>query len=343
MELQFVRWEVAPADPVPALLADLPCRQGIYIIEFANGEIYVGQTRNILTRFATHVKRSGQHAPWADAVKLSFAAMPNVDGLALRKAETFYIKKLLDEGFILRNRVGNPAHRQPCALDEVLSLEDLDHWAAGDLNVQLGNDWTEKELSLARASKRTRLPQMLKLSGAEKDFAAKVLDDLALFVAFFIPRPVTQEKMRWTLTDLPSTAGGRMCTLNVGHLEVYFAPRGWVVELEAEDGNVETQQLCVLNMAQGTMDLLEGLEIRLPLQFGGLVDYGGHQVEQVYLPAGILEDVFEELPGIAYGVRSLIMQLMRSSTRSFFARYHSEPLASRAFKRAMEKGYLDRD
>lgn len=54
--LNFKRWEIDSSSPV-APLVGTRFRRGIYILEFTNGERYVGLTENIVQRFVKSSSR----------------------------------------------------------------------------------------------------------------------------------------------------------------------------------------------------------------------------------------------------------------------------------------------
>ena len=51
--MRFKRW-AHTSDLAPSAVVDLDDPCGIYVLEFANGEQYVGQSRNFPVRLATH-------------------------------------------------------------------------------------------------------------------------------------------------------------------------------------------------------------------------------------------------------------------------------------------------
>ena len=72
--LTMTRIDVRDVDSLSAVNSVFPAgssRCGIYVLHFADGYEYVGQARNVLTRFRTHVRS------WADPiVALDFAPIP---------------------------------------------------------------------------------------------------------------------------------------------------------------------------------------------------------------------------------------------------------------------------
>ncbi|RAV34501.1 GIY-YIG nuclease family protein [Corynebacterium heidelbergense] len=251
----YKRWVLEPRQTIGALLG--LSRRGIYILEFANGDRYVGQTVDFASRFTTHVHGSAHHAPWADIIAVCFWAIPSGD---LDAAERSEIKRVAAQGFTLRNKAGNLGHGQPAPLDEVVTVEEQKHWATGAPNYER-KGFPERiaagaainssaartadqapprrtKRSSRQGSRRTRT--RASTSGARFDaFFRKpahrkgvwegareaILDDLSFLLTEVIPNAVETEKTFWVLTEMPSTAGGRFACLSTGVLELAFFPR----------------------------------------------------------------------------------------------------------------------
>lgn len=325
----FTRWVVEPGDTLAAILAEIPTRSGVYIIEFANGERYVGETENIQTRFATHVLRSGQHAPWKDAVALQFWPLPRFSRVERQVEERKLIEELRAQGHTLRNRTWNLYSTQPGTLDGTLDADTFEHWAAGTIDHAIRRDWHEPDAVLERCIRDGS--KLMRNTAAVPGLYGAIIDDVASVLHRTIPMPVTLEAKRWTLSDFPSTSGGRFVTLNVGRLEVYFAPREW------DDPWV------VLNAALGTVQKIKRERQLKELDAeANSRAYKGHPVDQFAFGAGEVAEAFDRSPALLEGVRRLTMQLMRRETSGLFARHHSEVLATEVF-RYMHVSYFDGD
>lgn len=48
-------------------------RRGIYVLEYADGSMYVGQATDVVGRCNSHYRGSGHHEAWEDVVALRFA------------------------------------------------------------------------------------------------------------------------------------------------------------------------------------------------------------------------------------------------------------------------------
>lgn len=70
----FTWYRVVPSAGISAFVED--DRRGIYILEFANKERYVGQASNVVRRFSEHRHGSTQHGPWKDIEGFGFRPSP---------------------------------------------------------------------------------------------------------------------------------------------------------------------------------------------------------------------------------------------------------------------------
>ncbi|WP_081751520.1 GIY-YIG nuclease family protein [Corynebacterium vitaeruminis] len=75
-EFRFRRFELRGATSLASILEG--GHTGIYILEFANGERYVGQSVDVRSRFTQHVHGSG-HKPWTDVTAFAFLDVPAAD------------------------------------------------------------------------------------------------------------------------------------------------------------------------------------------------------------------------------------------------------------------------
>ena len=133
-ELKYARFPVGELDSISALISRIYIphnRRGIYVLEFSNGEFYVGQAKNVVTRFAQHRYGNINHVdPWTGVEKLWFMPVPAV--MSLDSIEYQEIQGFRADGKRLRNRLGNVGHDQPFSLDLEIPVEDQQAWALGD-------------------------------------------------------------------------------------------------------------------------------------------------------------------------------------------------------------------
>ncbi|MBF4619345.1 GIY-YIG nuclease family protein [Clavibacter sp. VKM Ac-2873] len=221
--LAFTRYEMTEAGSAAGLFAESTEVCGIYVLEFEDGMRYVGQTRQIVARYATHRRRHG------DIVALSFAPCPIAD---LDECERREIRRQ-EAAHSLRNLnlTGSPAGR-------------------GDLDVTF-EDGTSIFLPWER-ERRVRVGDTDDGSDTTMqrrfwDLAARpdyeeMADALARYVDECIPDPFGTQRVLWTLVALPRTSRTRdhrrLFTLSCGGRETLFA-------LEHADGRSTRLDICV--------------------------------------------------------------------------------------------------
>lgn len=302
------RYEVARAVSLAPLFRSRG--SGIYVLEFAGGEYYVGKTTRAAQRFATHVRR------WGDVAAILFADVPDGD---LDRVERATIAERRAAGWQLRNIKHNPGHTQPSSLDDVLPVTQQRHWALGHADYDVAAFAAAAVRDVERPTKLTGSIAGSRFFDAGVGVADVVLYELASVIEMGIPEAVVTEGDYWTITDYPSTAGGRFATLNVGDMEVAYFPR-WPL-----DGSTLG---AVLNVASGHA---------LPSEIaGGWVERevdryrASGLVDQVIVPLGRVAEALQQQQ-VLTALRELVLALMRSSTSAKFARWHSEELARRAY------------
>lgn len=219
---RFRSYDVRELESVAPLFREERC--GIYILEFSNGDRYVGQAKDVTRRFAQH-RHGGKHHPsWPDIVSLEFSAVPDRD---LNEAEKATIQRQRTLGHRLRNKTWNFDFAGPSVFDDWLSPVRQSHWACGSATV----DRRAIEQAASREAGAvprlfTRKPGLAPWAFNEDatwTVADSVVADCASVIEI-LPNPVELEGEYWTLSDYPTTAGGRFATLNAGSLELVFFP-----------------------------------------------------------------------------------------------------------------------
>ena len=166
--------------------------------------------------------------------------------------------------------------------------------------------------------------------------ADAVCADLGEVIARAIPEAVELESIYWTLSDYPSTVGGRLATLNVGVVEVLYVPRH-TVELKRVDGTPVDVHLSCLNTTEGTLTdegVIQDRWIQDPPVVPTFIDsptYRIGPVDRMAVPTGLLGQALDQ-PEILQGVRKLCLDLMRSNQSGIFRRWHSRELTRRAYE-----------
>lgn len=337
---EFKRWELEDPSTVAAIFEG--CRRGIYVLHFENGERYVGQATDVVTRYSTHRHGSRHHAAWTDIVAIEFLEVPEGD-LDGPERETIQRHRSQRQ---LRNKTFNFGHSEPSVLDPVVPVEVQRHWATG----QPEYDAASFALAARRAPGPT--PKLLtKRRGQEllpdgRPVWEAVVDELAQIVLQLIPHAVETEARFWCISDYPETAGGRFATLNVGWLELAAFPRRrWEAEvgtlapsnglmwfLNAEMGTfigeAELPEGAALDEEVWILEEVDGMPVcldRAPLSYSTPVD-------RISMPLGAF-GVNALSPDERLGARRLAIHAMRTGTARVNARSYSPELTRLVYER----------
>lgn len=300
--LRFSRWELTDDVSLSALLPMGSATCGIYVLEFSDGEFYVGKTVNLLGRIADHRRR------WPDEITaIRFTPVPRRE---LDRSEQDVIGRLVDQGESLRNidLVTLPLRSE--ALDLVVDHAVQESWLAGD-TVEF-----DVLSRVAVARQRARTEARYQRLSKHPEFPA-ILESLGAYVRTCIPQPDATEWRFWVVTSLPSTGGGRrLSALSINNVEV-------LVLGGSKPGRVDAG---FLNVAY---------ETNVPARFRGVAslrtyrttgDVIGLDFEHPSDVARLLDD-----PEIAAGARRLALGLLRKG-RGMFGRFHDFNLADAVFR-----------
>ncbi|AJI79460.1 MULTISPECIES: GIY-YIG nuclease family protein [Corynebacterium] len=329
--LNFTLWKVNSTTGIsPLIPADGRC--GIYVIDFEDGSKYVGQSIDVVKRFANHTHGSRHHIPWGDVVALSFAPAPPLELDALEAQE---IARQVEAGVPLRNRRGVIDSVGPSPLDSIVTITEQKHWILGD--------WEPSSKDHAAFIEAAQNAEGTKLTArAPQDVAEAVLKDLTFALENIIPVAPETEKTYWTLSDYPSTAGGRYATLNTGILEFLVFPRHNILDHIAD---LEPEFRDRFSLGTGFFNLFMPEDINLeearddiglcsePPYLVMFHEYEVTTTEAYYYPIGQLEETFAALPPeVLSDARDFAVTMMRERPSNLFRRWHSSALAGCAYE-----------
>lgn len=193
--LAFRHYDVPPGVSLSAVLPERSPRCGIYVLHFEDGYRYVGQARDVLTRFGSHRRR------WAgQIIGLDFApsALSELDDLERRT-----IQHLEQGGTGLYNSalVGLPMGES--SLDLVVDRVEQERWLDGatDTDYDFGH-------RLGTANRRPRASSNFDALRAREDYP-DLRFALLLYLVSVVPWPHETERRFWSITSMPSTNRSR--------------------------------------------------------------------------------------------------------------------------------------
>lgn len=239
-------------------------RCGIYELTFADGQHYVGQAVDVVTRFCDHRRT------WSDIVELAF---DRVDSSQLDKVERERIRQRETAGVQLRNVVHTAGRLGATELDLLMPAEEQRSWLADHqpTEVRLGQRPDNPVPSHRSRHQFHRLR-------ADPRFTDELARLVGTYLRVTMPAPERTELSYWTLSALPATNATtypRLLTVSVHALETLFvchdrhAPERLQIRLNVDEAVARDQFRTRLGLALMDVDSA-GYRVRpgvLGLQF----------------------------------------------------------------------------
>lgn len=335
-----LKWFRLPTDVSPAVIVgENVC--GIYILQFTTGERYVGQAVNIAKRISQHRHGGKHHAAWNDIEAFSFYPVEKTE---LNRCERETIENQKCFGHRLRNVTFNLQTTTPRPIDSLLGLTLESHWATGQERYLCAG-----ELALPQP-RSNRKPKLFTQKAAQqllpdgRSMAEAVVDDLAFAVMNLIPNASDLEGEYWSISDCPSSVGGRFATLNVGNLELmYFPSNAYFSYPSRQNRSIYNSHLNVVEEAFSPLWCLPGStfseRFHHPKEHFALrnVSYPKAQTTQIIVPSGELAALpTSTLHVVIEQARKLPLLLMRNTRNTLFNRFHSVPLTDMVYQRIQQ-------
>ncbi len=277
-------------------------RCGLYILHFANGEIYAGQALDVTRRYVQHRKVHD------DIDEISFR---RVDRDRLDEEERDLIWDLEQSGHRLRNIVFTSIPKGESDFDLVMPVAEQERWLHDLRMVEISDERAiEPEL---RRKYRRRYQQFLQLP-----HAAQALDILKAYARCGIPAFRRGEVSFWCVSCMPGR--GVYARINIHWQEV--------LTMFAEENELRLS----LHMADSPFALLSDEALALLFEHHPTVEVTQHQYkpggpDQVNfaLPAPAAGPFFSD-PEVLPAIRLFNLRLMKKGPCNF-GRYHCMDLA----------------
>lgn len=221
----FDRYEISDLNQINIIFKNKG--SGIYFLKFSDGSYYVGQTVNFSQRFYQHIHGNKHHKSWHDIVAISIFNSP-IELLDFHERQVIQILK--HKNLKLRNKTFNFDYAGPSKLDCQIQIANRTHWINSTHPIDLIALKTQSNRLLNKTPKllSSRIGSENLFSSGPNSVPISVAQATILSVSYImelIPNLSQNEMAYWTITDYPETAGGRLITLNVGKLEVFYIPR----------------------------------------------------------------------------------------------------------------------
>lgn len=311
--LRFQNWPVLGVQSLAFRFEPEDSRTGIYILSFANGERYVGQSLNVVNRFGSHRRR------WDDITHIAFRPFLSEE-LNLREREV--LASVEQRGHRVRNLdlAGRPGG------DSLLNIV---------MEEQAQAEWLESDVSepfdapryMAAARRVAGLARFQELS-RRNDFP-ELLDGAASYVATALPWPSQTEGRFWTATAMASTGRSstwrRLITISAQNAEV-------LVIGESSTGGATVIE-GFMNLDKSASSSIQPWLRQQGLDVYSLIDsYGtiGDVCHLEFTGLQTLSHLLEEGGPITQLAKELALNLMRKGP-SMYTRFHNDHLADAIF------------
>ena len=313
--LAFTQHDVNALESISHLISGNE-RCGIYVLAFDNGEQYVGQSLDVVARFASHRRR------WADIVTLDWHTC---DKAVLDERERGVIAAKLAAGRNLRNIRWARGPLAVSPLDSTVAPDQQLAWLNGEDPFHAGT--SERHVDEAQRIKKHATFEKL-----QKDpFFAWTVLALNLFVKATIPRPAATERKFWVLTAMPATNRSkghyRLATLSINKVEVF-----WLFSTDIDGEQVPWGHLqlsrSLLTDRLGTSDFCAALGVdpdQVEFEPAGYETSGGDGLRIRFLDASWLPLLMNE--AVIEAARAFNLMLLRKGT-SPLGHHHNYDLAT---------------
>lgn len=292
------RWDVSN-DVAPSIYFGLDRKLcGIYTLEFANGERYVGQTVDLTSRLASHRRR------WSDIVAVSFLECGRDE---LNDVERTLITQT-ERSHTVRNKAFTQMPGGDAEIDLVVDRQQQEEWLEGVKPAY------PLDARTRAAERRRRIRPKYEQLAAHPAYP-EALADLTEYVHEVIPWPSVTGGLYWGILAMPGTAKSkdryRLFTVNAHNVELLFAHHF------SNEGETDV----ILNVASSIINAKDrrGLMIRRTSHYRSYKD-----CETIALPAGAMAEVLAR-PSVRLAARTMVLGLMRRGP-SNFAKFHSDDL-----------------
>lgn len=291
-------------------------RCGIYLLEFLECRIYIGQAVDVVRRFGQHRKNH------ADIQAFSFMPCPQ-DALDVTEREL--IRRAESQGRVLLNTVHVSQVTGDTDFDTVLSLEEQALWLASPADFNAGDSATAVVLPDA---------QRIRFSKQFDRFSEHPIGDAAssmlrTYVQHCIPAPKRSEYSFWAVSCLPSTNRNtwpRLFCVSAGVMELLVV--GFHKSAPASMWGFVTIATDILSQAVDADPLLLSTLAGVEMVQRDYRDAGQHQVTLQARDCQSLKTLLEH-PSIQGAGAQLALRVMRKRA-TIYGKFHCKPLADQA-------------
>lgn len=321
-ELGFKTCRIINQDSVPALLPPKR-RSGIYVLHFATGHSYVGQSVNAYRRYLEHCRI------YPNITAFSFKPIKQ-DKIELDAWEYNVIQELEAQAFPLLNIIHTSISYRSSDFDTIMPLEEQARWMKDlSYNAVSGERHEDEVLRTKQAERYQYQPPKDQL------YAAQILPVLQRYIEIGIPRFGETEASYWNCSYLPSASPKNVfARLNINWQAVFSAYLGNTSAFF--DFWLAGSPFLELSKPEGERFSQEFLGIEIGTEAHTMLPGGSDQVYMIiHDPKLALK--FIEHPTVLRAIRIFNLNLMKKG-QSPFNRYHCPLLIDAALEHSLAHG-----
>lgn len=311
--LRFQNWPVLGVQSLAFRFEPEDSRTGIYILSFANGDMYVGQSLNVVNRFGSHMRR------WDDITHLAFRPFLSEE-LDLREREV--LVSVEQRGYRVRNLdlAGRPGGDS--LLNIVMEEQAQAEWLESDASEPL--DAPRYIAAARRVAGHVRFQEL----SSRNDFP-ELLACAASYVSTALPWPSQTEGRFWTVTAMASTGRTstwrRLIAISAQNAEVLVIGESSVRGAAVIEGFMNLDK----SASNGVHHWLRQQDLDT---YSQISTYGtiGDVYQLGFTGLQTLSRLLEEGSPIAQPAKELVLHLMRKGP-SMYTRFHNDHMADAIF------------
>ncbi|WP_186629415.1 GIY-YIG nuclease family protein [Rhodococcus sp. BP22] len=296
------------------LKALAPRTCGLYLLEFDDGQFYIGISVDIRARLRQHRVNHN------DIATFRVRAF-DTSSIELRRVERKLVHSAETAGFVLRNREHAAVIVGESSLDAIITPAEQDSWSRNPSLINRTDGWVgveylESQLA-AHAGSYKRLQTHPRY--------VEIVRSLGAYLDACVPFPARSEGTFWTVSCFPGSSKTLLLRVSMGMLETFYV---WE--------NVKTGDLEVHMFVDGSHlprpRLLSRLQLSQKLSKTTEVGPRGHKSAGVFERTVVVRDIkFLEdtlnIPGVARSAASHALSVMRKR-QSGYKSSHCPQLAS---------------
>ncbi|WP_149359618.1 GIY-YIG nuclease family protein [Lolliginicoccus suaedae] len=184
-------------------------RQGLYLLEFTNNDIYIGIASDMSRRLPQHRTR------WPD---IETVRLQHSGDAELRVIERDLVRNAQSRGIVVRNREHAHGHTGPSTLDQLVPVAEQEIWRRDPAQANNADAASLIDLGPSQLAAHAHdFHRFRELPGHEE-----LLRFLGNYLMACVPLPRRTEGTFWTVSCFPSSNKARVFCVSMAGMETLF-------------------------------------------------------------------------------------------------------------------------